>query len=83
MPVNIVLLSAGTLAFVKVAELSTLFDQPSIQGDINAVFYKDDFSIDNEPYSYNTVYEYKNIPSMLKWLQQQQLLMPQVNQFFM
>jgi len=76
MPVNLILLSNATLAFVKVANFGVIFDMP--ESGVNAVFMEDDFRIGTETYFYNTVYEYKTIPNMLTWLKQQNLQEPNV-----
>ena len=78
MPVNLVLLSNSTLAFVRVAQFKALFDTPPFEYGISAAFYEEDFSLGGETFAYNTAYEYKNIPNMLKWLQQQRLQLPNI-----
>lgn len=82
LPVNLVLLSNGTLAFVRVAEFVGIYDQRAFGQDVDAMFGRDDFAfIHDEGYdefAYNTAYNYKEIPSMLKWLQQQNLEEPNV-----
>jgi hypothetical protein len=76
LPVNLVLLSNGCVVFIKVASFDVIFDQAP-EG-VDAVFMDDHFIIDGEEHSYNTMYEYKHIPGMLKWLQQQNLQEPVV-----
>jgi hypothetical protein len=72
----------GKVAFVKVAQFDTVFDQPQNRGDIGAIFYEDSFILIDEDwmetFNYSTIYDYKNIPRMLKWLQQQNLQLPEV-----
>lgn len=73
MPINLVLLSNETLAFVKVNQFKALFDMSPIAGGINAEFHEGLFVIDGVDYEYNTAYAYKTIPSVLSWLKQQKL----------
>lgn len=77
MPVQLVLLSDGTLVFIKVARFGTILDQAP-EGGVGAVFTDDNFQIDGEDFWYNTIYQYKEKPNMLKWLQQQNLQEPVV-----
>jgi hypothetical protein len=74
MPVNLILLSDGTIVFIKVGPVGVIFDQP--ETGIVATFHESSFFIDYVEYSYNTIYRYKQIPSMLTWLQQQNLIEP-------
>lgn len=71
MPVNLVLNSEGSLAFIRVADFKTIFDQP--ESGINAVFNADGFSIEDEKFVYNQFYQYKQMPQMLEWLKQQNM----------
>lgn len=74
-PVNLVLLSNGTLVFVRVANVGVLVDQAPKDG-VEALFTDNGFTIGNEELWYNTIYRYKEKPEMLKWLQQQNLIQP-------
>lgn len=74
MPVNLVLLSNETLAFVRVADFKALFDMAPTPQGVSAAFYEQLFTIDEVEYDYNTAYAYKSIPKMLSWLQQQRLV---------
>lgn len=76
MPVNLVLLSNGTLAFVKVYNFSVIYDMP--EDGVNAVFMEDGFMIEDDEFEYNVAYNYKAHPSMLAWLKQQNLQKPDV-----
>jgi len=77
LPINLVLLSDGTLVFVRVAKFGCIIDQAP-EGGVGAVFYDDHFLVENEEFWYNTVYRYKEKPNMLKWLQAQNLTEPSV-----
>lgn len=79
MPINLILLSNGTLAFVRVGDFEALFDQHGVPGGVDATFYEADFTINGETFSYNTAYEYKQFPDMLLWIQQQKLQSPFAN----
>jgi hypothetical protein len=81
MPVHLVLLSNGTVVFVKVAPVGVVYDTPEI--GIHAMFTDDEFRIGGEDYQYCQMYEYKNIPEMLQWLIQQRLEWPQERVVFM
>ena len=74
MPINVVLLSNETLAFVRVADFKALFDMAPSPKGVGAAFYEQMFAIDGVDYEYNTAYTYKQIPGMLAWLQQQRLV---------
>lgn len=76
MPINLVILSNGTLAFVRVTEFKALFDMASTPEGVSAEFYENMFLIDGVEYEYNSTYAYKTIPKMLKWLQAQNLINP-------
>lgn len=73
MPINLVLLSNENLAFVRVNEFKVLFDMAPTPNGVSAEFYEELFCIDNVEYRYNTAYAYKEIPTMIQWLQQQRL----------
>jgi hypothetical protein len=76
MPITLVCLSNGTLAFVRISDCKALFDMSPTPAGVSAAFYEDGFVIDDVEYQYSTAYEYKTIPSMLLWLQQQNLQNP-------
>ena len=80
MPINLLLLSNGYVAFVRVANFKALFDQ-SKEGDIVAMFYEEDFTVGAETFQYNTSYAYKEIPDMLAWLKAQELIKPVIQHF--
>lgn len=77
-PVSLVLLSNGTLVWIKTTQFKPIYDSPSEPDSIAAVFSEDGFTIGDDEYSYNRIYEYKELPSMLKWLKQQQMQEPEV-----
>jgi hypothetical protein len=74
LPVHLILLSDGSLVFIKVGRVGVIFDMPDT--GVQAIFDERGFSIDGVEYSYNTIYNYKMTPSMLTWLQQQNLIEP-------
>lgn len=76
-PVSLILVSDGRLAFVKTSRVGVLFDQPESEEDVRGVFTEDSFSLSDENFSYQVLYAYKDIPAMLRWLQQQKLIMPE------
>jgi hypothetical protein len=75
LPINLVLLSDGTLVFIKVANFGVIFDHKL--GGVDAIFHEDSFTINGTDYFYNTIYAYKEIPEMLQWLAQQNLQWPE------
>jgi hypothetical protein len=83
LPVSLVLLTngkEGRVVFVKTGKFDTIIDLPE-DGGIGAIFDMDGFGIGEEEYDYNVSYPYKDIPDMLKWLQQQQMVMPEIKLF--
>lgn len=74
LPVHLILLSDGTLVFIRVAKVGVIFDMP--EDGLDAILTDDGFSIAGEDFWYNTIYKYKEIPNMLTWLQQQKLIQP-------
>jgi hypothetical protein len=78
MPVNLILVLDGRLAFVRVAQFNTIVCAATAPGDIPAVFNFDDFTIGDTKYSYDMLYAYKEIPEMKQWLVNQNLVMPQI-----
>ena len=85
LPVQLVLVGSkgsGRVVFVRVAPFKVIFDTTEDGKFIRAAFYDDVFHIfDNgggyeEVFSYNTIYDYKEIPVMLDWLQKQNLMLP-------
>lgn len=86
LPIHLVLLSDATIAWVKVAPVGRIYDQPP-SGGVAAVFDEEWFVFEkstgeNEQYEYNTRYAYKELPLMLTWLQQQNLEQPEVTGVF-
>jgi hypothetical protein len=75
LPVHLILLSNGTVVFIRVANFNVIFDQK--HDGVNAVFIDDHFTLSGTDYFYNTIYEYKQIPEMLAWLKQQNLQQPE------
>lgn len=74
MPISLIIQSTGLLAFVRTAEFKPIIDNDK---PIKAIFSREDFTIVDEQYEYDTLYEYKNIKNMLQYLQQQGLVAPQ------
>jgi hypothetical protein len=73
-PVQLMLiLETSKVAFVVVNSFKTIYDMST--DDVDAYFDMEGFSIGYNSYKYNTQYDYKNIPSMLKWLQKQKLIL--------
>lgn len=67
----------GRVAFVKATQFNTIFDEDE-NGELLAVFDHDEFELGGETFSYNTYYLYKQIPTMLRWLQRQNLQSPEM-----
>lgn len=84
LPINLVLVGDSTwgeVVFVKVQEkIKTVFDEPEDTQAVMAVFTDVGFGLSTpnaaDHFEYDTRYDYKNIPLMLKWLQQQKLQQP-------
>lgn len=87
LPVNLVLVGnkeRGNVVFVKVGKVGTIIDQSELKDNVGAVFIETNFCFFEEQangaiesFEYNTLYEYKDIPLMLRWLQRQELQQPQ------
>lgn len=82
LPVNLVLVgdrTYGEVVFVKVAPVGITMDQVP-RDEVSAWFDEDGFTFFDqhaaEDLHYDTLYDYKNIPLMLRWLQQQNLQQP-------
>ena len=85
LPVNLLLVGNtwnGRLVFVRVAPIvGAVFDLEDDGHSIRAAFYEDEFHIfgktdGEEVFQYDTIYDYKTIPVMLEWLQEQNLQEP-------
>lgn len=85
-PIGVVLVgnrTQGEIVIIKLLNIiGTFFDQPEAEDGIDAVFDDDSFGLkekselDYEEFAYNTRYQYKDIPKLLRWLQQQNLQQP-------
>lgn len=74
MPINLILLpQAAEVVFVVVQPFKLIYDMGTDGQD--AYFDQEGFSIGGSSYYYDTQYRYKEIPAMLKWLQEQKLTM--------
>lgn len=78
MPIILVLLSNGGLVFVPIERIEAILDQGR---EVEASFFQDEFYFEDgvnqiEELSYNTIYNFKEYPLMLKWLKQQNLPNP-------
>lgn len=86
MPIGVVLIGnreKGEIVIVKLMTITgTFFDQAEAEGGIDGVFDQESFGLkekselDYEEFQYNTRYHYKEIPKLLRWLQQQNLQQP-------
>lgn len=66
--------NGGRVAFCRTAEFKTIF---CLESEAPAATFDDEgFSIGGEDFSYDTLYQYKQIPAMLEWLKHQRLQMP-------
>lgn len=71
-PFHLVLIINGTVAFEVFRHFKLI--QDNLQGGkVRGVYDMEGFSLDGEPFMYNTQYSYKEIPVLLKWLQEQAL----------
>lgn len=89
LPVHLVLVGNrddGKVVFVRVAPYNgDILDMPNDLEGVAAMFGPEGFYLaeviyrggNGEYFEYNTVYDYKNIPLMLRWLQQQELQQPE------
>ncbi len=72
-PIQLILLENGEVMFVRVRESKPIIDMVE---EIFAIFYEDGFEIKGESFEYSTPYTYKELPSMIEWLQHQNLQQP-------
>jgi hypothetical protein len=72
MPIGMLCLSNGNIAFFRLQEFETIFDQDE-QGITVASFDMEDFDINGTVLKYDCQYNYKEIPELLEWLKSQQL----------
>ena len=71
---NLVGVTDGQQGYVAFAQYAPLpFHVHDNNDDVEAEFYSDCFYIDNVKYQYNQLIDYKNIPSVLQYLKQQNL----------
>lgn len=79
LPISLVLISDGSVAFVKSCNFKAICDSGDDDGkQIVAIFDNEGFQLGNtDNFCYNVAYRYKEIPDMLKYLQQQNLQEPQ------
>jgi hypothetical protein len=62
------------IAFEAHHSLTYMEDQS--ETGVKAIFDQEGFKFNGVEYNYHELYDYKRIPDMLAWLQQQQMLMP-------
>lgn len=68
-PITMLCIDNGNIAFQPTQQFKAIIDG-------NVVWAADGFSIDGEDYKYGEQICYKEIPSMLQWLKQQNLISP-------
>ena len=83
LPIHLVVVGTqeqGSVVFVPIRQVGVICDYQTRE-NVSAWFDNDGFTLydqaGGEDFAYNTVYDYKNIPLMLRWLQQQNLQQPQ------
>lgn len=81
LPLNLTLLSNGCIALSPNQQFHTIIEQP--ENGISAIYDMDGLTIDSElELEYNSMTEYKHIPKLLQWLQQQGIEKPNVQRGF-
>lgn len=79
LPINLVLISDGSVAFVKAGNFKTICDFPEDENEVDAIFDEAGFQLGNtDNFCYNVAYRYKEIPDMLAWLVKQNLVEPKI-----
>lgn len=73
LPIYIVCCSDGTLAFVCINSVFTIFDENE---QYKAIYTEESFTVNGEEYEYHTRYPYKEMPNLLAWLIAQNMLNP-------
>lgn len=74
LPIVLFCLGDGSVAMQPSQQFSAVFDQ-QLEG-VQAMFDMNGYSIDGVEYKYGEKVFYKEIPSVLQWLQKQELQMP-------
>lgn len=83
MPLVLLCLSNGTIAFAKLTHFHPVIDMQEDNGLVKAEFHVDHIEFKSKSgetsqwFNYSTTYDYKQHPLMLGWLQQQNLQLPQ------
>lgn len=74
LPLRLAFFSNGCIGFERQPSLVTVFDQP--EEGISAVISKEELIVGTTKIAYNQTLEYKKMPELLAWLQQQRLENP-------
>lgn len=79
LPITLICLSNGTIGFQPAGKLRTMIDQqPSDK--VSAIIYDEGMLVGNTEIEWIVAYDYKQMPDLLGWLKQQELIMPEFKQ---
>lgn len=80
LPIQLILAENGQVAFQKMGNFKTILDQP--ETGVQAIIDDDGIYIGAETeVCFNTLYNYKEMPELLAWLQQMNLEAPNLEGF--
>jgi hypothetical protein len=73
LPIQLVCIETGSIAFVPLVPMFPVFFDI---GEPEAIIDKEGLHIGEDSFSFNTAYVYKRYPSLVQWLQRQNLISP-------
>lgn len=76
LPIGLICTDRADIAFVRLAQFKAIYDYPTTKDGIDAMFDAEGFSIGDTCFDWGVLYNYKEIPEMLTWLQRQNLNNP-------
>jgi hypothetical protein len=74
LPINIVFSSTGLIGFERLKNFPTVSDHPEL--GIQAIFDNEGICVGTTELQYGQLYNYREMPELLAYLQQQKLINP-------
>jgi hypothetical protein len=72
LPINIIFLSDGRIAFQRITNFAPIIDN----GEVEIILTNENIVVNGVEICYNAIIEYKSMPDVIKWLQNQKLIYP-------
>jgi hypothetical protein len=72
LPLNIIFLSDGRIAFQRIGNFNPIIDN----GEIFAIITQEGMLVGGFEICYNAIIEYKSMPDVICWLKNQKLIYP-------